>query len=175
MDSFQFEVTDGHNTVKRMFRIAVTDVDNKKPTMDVIDLPTINFKLCEICIIRHINNFTSFFFYKISLRWISTDNKDDETPRLTVNTGLEIENVGERKLISNQVLQAVDLDSHNPNIVFIIRRYVKIGESIFNSIPSITINSLTNTLGISSFRGKMVIWNVPSGEILIPSVHLKVN
>jgi hypothetical protein len=48
---------------------------------------------------------------------------DDETPRLTVNTGLEIENVGERKLISNQVLQAVDLDSHNPNIVFIIRRY----------------------------------------------------
>jgi hypothetical protein len=33
MDSFQFEVTDGHNTVKRMFRIAVTDVDNKKPTL----------------------------------------------------------------------------------------------------------------------------------------------
>jgi hypothetical protein len=37
---------------------------------------------------------------------------------------------------------------------------VKIGESIFNSIPSITINSLTNTLGISSFRGKMVILNI---------------
>ncbi|XP_072171221.1 extracellular matrix protein 3-like [Diadema setosum] len=34
MDSFQFEVTDGFNTVVRTFRIALTDVDNKEPVVE---------------------------------------------------------------------------------------------------------------------------------------------
>ena len=33
MDSFQFEVTDGFNTVVRTFRISLTDVDNKEPVV----------------------------------------------------------------------------------------------------------------------------------------------
>lgn len=33
MDGFQFEVTDGNNPVTRSFRIAITDVDNKKPVL----------------------------------------------------------------------------------------------------------------------------------------------
>ncbi|XP_071125097.1 extracellular matrix protein 3-like [Mytilus edulis] len=47
---------------------------------------------------------------------------DDETPRLTIHTGLQIDNIGDRKLISDKVLKAEDLDSHDPNITFIIRR-----------------------------------------------------
>ena len=47
---------------------------------------------------------------------------DDETPRLTVNTGLEIEKFGDKKLITNEQLRADDIDSFVPNITFIIRR-----------------------------------------------------
>lgn len=35
MDSFEFEVTDGHNSVYRTFRITLNDVDNKKPVLFV--------------------------------------------------------------------------------------------------------------------------------------------
>uniref|UniRef100_A0A672GUA3 FRAS1-related extracellular matrix protein 2-like n=1 Tax=Salarias fasciatus TaxID=181472 RepID=A0A672GUA3_SALFA len=35
MDSFEFEVTDGHNPVFRTFRISIADVDNKKPVVTV--------------------------------------------------------------------------------------------------------------------------------------------
>ncbi|XP_068134549.1 FRAS1-related extracellular matrix protein 3 [Hyperolius riggenbachi] len=38
MDSFEFEVTDGYNPVFRTFRIAITDVDNKKPVLTIHDL-----------------------------------------------------------------------------------------------------------------------------------------
>nr|XP_010952977.1 LOW QUALITY PROTEIN: FRAS1-related extracellular matrix protein 3 [Camelus bactrianus] len=35
IDSFEFQVTDGHNPMFRTFRIFITDVDNKKPIMTV--------------------------------------------------------------------------------------------------------------------------------------------
>lgn len=35
MDSFEFEVTDGYNSVFRTFRVSITDVDNKKPVLTV--------------------------------------------------------------------------------------------------------------------------------------------
>lgn len=38
MDSFEFEVTDGYNPVFRTFRIAITDVDNKKPVLTIHEL-----------------------------------------------------------------------------------------------------------------------------------------
>ncbi|XP_033106902.1 extracellular matrix protein 3-like [Anneissia japonica] len=38
MDSFQFEVTDGLNTVVRTFRISLSDVDNKKPVVTILPL-----------------------------------------------------------------------------------------------------------------------------------------
>ncbi|KAG5284008.1 hypothetical protein AALO_G00021940 [Alosa alosa] len=38
MDSFEFEVTDGYNPVFRTFRVAIVDVDNKKPVLTVHDL-----------------------------------------------------------------------------------------------------------------------------------------
>ncbi|PKU33607.1 fras1-related extracellular matrix protein 3 [Limosa lapponica baueri] len=38
MDSFEFEVTDGHNPVFRTFRVSITDVDNKKPILTIGDL-----------------------------------------------------------------------------------------------------------------------------------------
>ena len=46
---------------------------------------------------------------------------DDETPRLTINTGLDIQ-PGETKLITNDELKATDLDSPDSNITYSIRR-----------------------------------------------------
>ncbi|CAH6779056.1 Frem2 [Phodopus roborovskii] len=45
---------------------------------------------------------------------------DDETPRMTINNGLEIE-VGETKVINNKILMATDLDSDDKSLVYIIR------------------------------------------------------
>ncbi|XP_053399449.1 FRAS1-related extracellular matrix protein 2-like isoform X2 [Mercenaria mercenaria] len=47
---------------------------------------------------------------------------DDETPRLKINNGLEIENLGDRKVITNNDLLAEDIDSSIGNITYIIRR-----------------------------------------------------
>ncbi|KAL3878630.1 hypothetical protein ACJMK2_030964 [Sinanodonta woodiana] len=63
---------------------------------------------------------------------------DDETPRLTINNGLEIEHAGDRKFITNEILKAEDLDSSDLNITFIIRRMpsegylVKYGQKAIN-------------------------------------------
>ncbi|EDM14946.1 rCG49947, partial [Rattus norvegicus] len=45
---------------------------------------------------------------------------DDETPRMAINNGLEIE-IGETKVINNKVLAATDLDSDDKSLVYIIR------------------------------------------------------
>ncbi|XP_072547608.1 FRAS1-related extracellular matrix protein 2b [Salminus brasiliensis] len=45
---------------------------------------------------------------------------DDETPRMAINDGLEIE-IGEAKDINNRVLKATDLDSEDSTLTYIIR------------------------------------------------------
>ncbi|XP_036913585.1 FRAS1-related extracellular matrix protein 2 isoform X2 [Sturnira hondurensis] len=45
---------------------------------------------------------------------------DDETPRMAINSGLEIE-IGETKIVNNKVLMATDLDSEDRSLVYIIR------------------------------------------------------
>uniref|UniRef100_A0A8B9GXR1 FRAS1 related extracellular matrix 2b n=1 Tax=Astyanax mexicanus TaxID=7994 RepID=A0A8B9GXR1_ASTMX len=45
---------------------------------------------------------------------------DDETPRMAINDGLEIE-IGEAKDINNKVLKATDLDSEDSTLIYIIR------------------------------------------------------
>ncbi|XP_037533536.1 FRAS1-related extracellular matrix protein 2b isoform X2 [Nematolebias whitei] len=45
---------------------------------------------------------------------------DDETPRMAINDGLEIE-IGEVKVINNNVLKATDLDSEDSTLTYIIR------------------------------------------------------
>ncbi|XP_037604970.1 FRAS1-related extracellular matrix protein 2a [Sebastes umbrosus] len=45
---------------------------------------------------------------------------DDETPRMLINDGLEVE-IGETKHINNKVLKATDLDSDDSTLTYIIR------------------------------------------------------
>ncbi|TSX58287.1 FRAS1-related extracellular matrix protein 2 [Bagarius yarrelli] len=45
---------------------------------------------------------------------------DDETPRLAINDGLEIE-IGEKKEVNNKILKATDLDSEDSTLTFVIR------------------------------------------------------
>ncbi|XP_071379709.1 FRAS1-related extracellular matrix protein 2b [Centroberyx affinis] len=45
---------------------------------------------------------------------------DDETPRMAINDGLEIE-IGDVKIINNDVLKATDLDSEDSTLTYIIR------------------------------------------------------
>uniref|UniRef100_A0A8B9HGC3 Fras1 related extracellular matrix 3 n=1 Tax=Astyanax mexicanus TaxID=7994 RepID=A0A8B9HGC3_ASTMX len=45
---------------------------------------------------------------------------DDETPRMAINDGLEVE-IGETKVISKKVLKATDLDSEDKELTYIVR------------------------------------------------------
>ncbi|KAM4590462.1 FRAS1-related extracellular matrix protein 2b [Fundulus diaphanus] len=45
---------------------------------------------------------------------------DDETPRMAINDGLEIE-IGDVKVINNNILKATDLDSEDSSLTYIIR------------------------------------------------------
>ncbi|XP_061626890.1 FRAS1-related extracellular matrix protein 3 [Phyllopteryx taeniolatus] len=45
---------------------------------------------------------------------------DDETPRMAINDGLEVE-ISETKVISNRILKATDLDSEDSTLVYIVR------------------------------------------------------
>ncbi|XP_067106912.1 FRAS1-related extracellular matrix protein 3 isoform X1 [Osmerus mordax] len=45
---------------------------------------------------------------------------DDETPRMAINDGLEVE-IGETKIINNNVLKATDLDSEDKELTYVVR------------------------------------------------------
>ncbi|XP_072320110.1 FRAS1-related extracellular matrix protein 3 [Eucyclogobius newberryi] len=45
---------------------------------------------------------------------------DDETPRMAINDGLDVE-IGETKLFSNRVLKATDLDSEDKALTYVVR------------------------------------------------------
>lgn len=45
---------------------------------------------------------------------------DDETPRMAINDGLEVE-IGETKIISNRVMKATDLDSEDKELTYVVR------------------------------------------------------
>ncbi|XP_010188146.1 PREDICTED: FRAS1-related extracellular matrix protein 3, partial [Mesitornis unicolor] len=45
---------------------------------------------------------------------------DDETPRMAINNGLEVE-IGKSKVISSQDLKATDIDSEDKSLVYVIR------------------------------------------------------
>ena len=73
---------------------------------------------------------------------------DDETPRLTVNNGLELDFAGEVKVINNDMLMAEDLDSSDPDLVFIIRQKPKYGvlqrkSNLYGRFSNMTQGSVT--------------------------------
>lgn len=45
---------------------------------------------------------------------------DDETPRMAINDGLDVE-IGETKVITNRILKATDLDSEDKDLTYIVR------------------------------------------------------
>uniref|UniRef100_A0A3Q2CRS4 Fras1 related extracellular matrix 3 n=1 Tax=Cyprinodon variegatus TaxID=28743 RepID=A0A3Q2CRS4_CYPVA len=45
---------------------------------------------------------------------------DDETPRMAINDGLDVE-IGETKIISNKALKATDLDSEDKELTYVVR------------------------------------------------------
>ncbi|KAM8843174.1 FRAS1-related extracellular matrix protein 3 [Synchiropus picturatus] len=45
---------------------------------------------------------------------------DDETPRMTINDGLDVE-IGETKVIGNKILKATDLDSEDKALTYVVR------------------------------------------------------
>ncbi|XP_043929269.1 FRAS1-related extracellular matrix protein 2 [Protopterus annectens] len=98
-------------------------------------VPVLNFTLDDIkesssIIYEHDNSETKEDSFRIKL----TDGKhavektvlimvipvDDETPRMTINDGLEIE-IGDTKVVSNNILKATDLDSDDKSLTYIIR------------------------------------------------------
>ena len=78
---------------------------------------------------------------------------DDETPRLSVNNGIRINDIDERVLITNRDLQAEDIDSPNLNITFIIRRIPKHGQFLLKqpgSFQNLTVGSRFTQLDIDN-------------------------
>ncbi|ESO98009.1 hypothetical protein LOTGIDRAFT_174474 [Lottia gigantea] len=69
---------------------------------------------------------------------------DDETPRLTINNGLEVDVVGDVVTITNDDLKAEDLDSKDPELTFIVRQMPKYGylqKLVNNYAYNITLSS----------------------------------
>lgn len=72
---------------------------------------------------------------------------DDETPRLTINNGLELEQAGETKIIDNDMLKAEDLDSSDPSLTFIIRQKPKFG--FLQKVVGPTVTNLTQGMNFT--------------------------
>ncbi|XP_030600425.1 FRAS1-related extracellular matrix protein 2b isoform X2 [Archocentrus centrarchus] len=66
---------------------------------------------------------------------------DDETPRMAINDGLEIE-IGDVKVISSSVLKATDLDSEDSTLTYIIR-YGPGQGYLQRTTPSGTLQNIT--------------------------------
>ncbi|KAK3099400.1 hypothetical protein FSP39_003828 [Pinctada imbricata] len=75
---------------------------------------------------------------------------DDETPRLSVNNGLDIKKVGETKFITKNDLKAEDLDSPDSNITYILRKMPKQGYLLKND--GSVISNLTLGMNFTQFN-----------------------
>lgn len=74
---------------------------------------------------------------------------DDETPRLTVNNGLQLERAGETKVIDSDALKAEDLDSLDPDLTFIIRQKPKFGVLQKAAGPAAVVVTLTQGMNFT--------------------------
>ena len=66
---------------------------------------------------------------------------DDETPRLTINNGLQIDVAGDTKVITNKMLKADDLDSSDPDLLYFVRQKPKYGH--LRKVIGDTVTNLT--------------------------------
>lgn len=72
---------------------------------------------------------------------------DDETPRMAINDGLEIE-IGDVKVINSDVLKATDLDSEDSTLTYIIR-YGPSQGYLQRATPSGTLQNITVGMNIT--------------------------
>lgn len=72
---------------------------------------------------------------------------DDEPPRLVTNKGLEIEKIGDVKLITSERLKANDVDSSKNNITYLIRKVPIYG----SLVKTVDLNRKVNLMGGSNF------------------------
>lgn len=72
---------------------------------------------------------------------------DDETPRMAINDGLEIE-IGDVKVINSDVLKATDLDSEDSTLTYIIR-YGPGQGCLQRATPSGTLQNITVGMNIT--------------------------
>ena len=80
---------------------------------------------------------------------------DDETPRLTVNNGLDVE-MGEVVVITNDDLRATDLDSNDDNITYVLQKVPSYG--FLQRVAPNLIANLTRGMNFSQ-------WEIDAGRM----------
>ncbi|XP_064636452.1 FRAS1-related extracellular matrix protein 2-like [Lineus longissimus] len=73
---------------------------------------------------------------------------DDETPRLTINNGLEVKR-DEAKVITNNDLKATDLDTNDATLEFVVRREPKFG--VLQMVVGSVVRNLTRGQNFTQF------------------------
>ncbi|KAL3234109.1 hypothetical protein MRX96_022850 [Rhipicephalus microplus] len=139
-DNFTFVCSDGVNTSpKHKFHVQITPKNDEPPQHGkVLSTRTLQLESFDsddvaapfFVVYRHDDSETTADSFELSVSDGQHESRkhisviitpvDDETPRLTVNDGLEV-GLEEKKAITNRVLRAQDIDSDDSSLTYILR------------------------------------------------------